>query len=681
MFSPDESKLSLLYRGFFPCFTQEGKEKIPCVKSICEEECKSLAELSYAVNIDGYLKAGIVMVDFDDKHDVLAFEKILRHLNIKVPTLTTTKGKHFYFLENNLNQKALTRVMLACGLKADFKLGSKRGLDCIKFHGEFREWTNLDAPLMSLPDWCKPLNEAPSKSGESLASLQEGSRNDTLFKFNGRLERSGFERARAQYIIRDIINPCVLSNPLTEEEVYSVTRDELYNNNFIPTNHRRSNSGIPPLADFYEGKTLRQDLLAEFLINRWHVVDIGSSTYYFKDGVYTPLNERIFGKMIVALYPPLTDNKRKEVFKQLVCMAPSYPMEEPDKYLNYIAFNNGILNIDTGEFVDNSPELLILNKIPHDYNPDAKSELLDKFIASFACNDQDIITTLYELSGHCLYRKNTIRGLFIFVGKKRNGKSTFLDMLQYALGESNVSLLKMQELSDRFKTAELHNKLANIGDDIPDDYIPDTNKLKSAATSNPLVVERKWGDPFSIVPYATLIFSANDLPRLKDNTGAMMDRITLIPCNAFFDPSTPGYDPELGSKLKTKEVAEALLAKAVMGLKRLLITKKLTKGYSSEELTKEYQEYNNPILGFLRDDSNGLGGELAMLEHQSIDEIYARFAVFCAGEGIALVRKDNFARKVKAVVGNCTTIRRSTRYGRFRYFAKINSAIGFYIQV
>ena len=45
-------------------------------------------------------------------------------------------------------------------------------------------------------------------------------------------------------------------------------------------------------------------------------------------------------------------------------------------------------------------------------------------------------------------------------------------MITYLLGGENVSALDLGELGDRFKTAELFGKLANIGDDIGDEFIP-----------------------------------------------------------------------------------------------------------------------------------------------------------------------------------------------------------------
>ena len=60
----------------------------------------------------------------------------------------------------------------------------------------------------------------------------------------------------------------------------------------------------------------------------------------------------------------------------------------------------------------------------------------------------------------------------MLTGEKRNGKSTFLSLIENLLGRDNCTSLDLKELGDRFKTAELFGKLANIGDDIGDEFIP-----------------------------------------------------------------------------------------------------------------------------------------------------------------------------------------------------------------
>ena len=106
-------------------------------------------------------------------------------------------------------------------------------------------------------------------------------------------------------------------------------------------------------------------------------------------------------------------------------------------------------------------------------------------------------------------------------GDKSNGKSTFLDCVKAILGDRNISALDLKELGDRFNTSMMFGKLANIGDDIGDDFLQGSqvSVFKKIVTGNRIKAERKGQDPFEFNPFIKLLFSANDIPRMKDKFG------------------------------------------------------------------------------------------------------------------------------------------------------------------
>ena len=59
----------------------------------------------------------------------------------------------------------------------------------------------------------------------------------------------------------------------------------------------------------------------------------------------------------------------------------------------------------------------------------------------------------------------------MLTGDKANGKSTFISCIRTILGEANTSALDLKELGDRFSTSMIFGKLANLGDDIGDDFL------------------------------------------------------------------------------------------------------------------------------------------------------------------------------------------------------------------
>lgn len=175
-------------------------------------------------------------------------------------------------------------------------------------------------------------------------------------------------------------------------------------------------------------------------------------------------------------------------YLEVVCVG-----EEQAAALNLFAFNNGIYDINTDSLEPFSPQYIITNKIPWNYNPDAKSDLVDSVLDRLSCGDADIKELLKEVAGACLYRSAAIGGgkAAILVGDKSNGKSTFLHMVQTMLGKDNYSAIDLGELKDRFSTIMLYGKLANIGDDISNEYIADTSILKKMITGEVIKAEQK----------------------------------------------------------------------------------------------------------------------------------------------------------------------------------------------
>ena len=183
---------------------------------------------------------------------------------------------------------------------------------------------------------------------------------------------------------------------------------------------------------------------------------------------------------------------------------------------------------------------------------------MDGVLDRLSCGDKDIRRCLEEVAGACLYRSATIGGgkCAVLLGNKANGKSTYLHMLERMLGNSNYVSLDIAELKQRFNTVMLFGVLANIGDDISNEYIADTSVIKKMATGESVKAERKGQDPFTFTPYAMHIFSANDMPRMADKTGAVQRRLLIIPLNGTFTKDSPGYDPNIKDKLSQPECME-----------------------------------------------------------------------------------------------------------------------------
>ena len=262
-----------------------------------------------------------------------------------------------------------------------------------------------------------------------------------------------------------------------------------------------------------------------------------------------------------------------------------------------IAFRNGLLNLEDDSFTAFTPDTIITNIIPWDYNPNAYCELTDNMMNNISCNNQEIRLLLEEMVGYCMFRRNELRRAFILTGSGSNGKSTFLNVLKTMLGKRNYSVLDLKKLDDRFSTIMMFGKLANIGDDISDDFVADTAFFKKIVTGETIDAEQKGQPKFDFEPYVKLIFSANNIPRIGKgrDSEAVLNRLVIIPFNAKFKENQDNYSPFIGDDLKSQESMEYMIQLGLAGLKRVLASRKFTKSEQIQKELEEFEETNNPI--------------------------------------------------------------------------------------
>lgn len=657
-----------LHKGFY--LGRNDNQKAPSLKSGEQphtmEEIQSLNPKS----IVGVLASNVIMIDCDNELDVRAMDKALKKLALTVPTMKTTRGKHYYFSNFNVESKSLSGVRLACGIKADVKNGDKTAFDCIMTDGQARPWENYGVDLIPLPTWLKPL----STKLDTYSGMNEGSRNQTIMNELGVLKRYGLSYDDAKVAL-SIMNSCVFADPLPNSELHHVTRKSLYDNAYNRKTKPKDFVGRVDTDDVLgliettldgvdveqesKGKRKRFDHegVARAIIESYHVINVDGMLMQYDNGVYLPAHREGIERIICANVPDTTIKQRSEVYATLKLISRSYKYDDCFPYLDYFAFSNGVFKLDLESQslvkVENDPERLIFNRIPFPYDPNAYNDLLNQFLDDIACGDQDIKIQLAEMLGHCLMRRNSIRGIFVLLGKTSNGKSTFLDMVSHMLGRENTSYIKMHELSERFNKWQLGYKLANIGDDISTEYLPDSNIIKSISTSDSIAVERKGKDGYTINPYCTLMFSANELPRLKDSGTAMLNRVTIIPFNANFNANSDNFDPDLINKLVEPEVLTALVNMAVWGLIHIKTNNRLIVTESKIHYRVEYAELNNPVLMFIK---NNYWDENTPFTHHQLSlrirelfgktpvTVHGEYKEFCQVEGFKPLGKTKFTR-------------------------------------
>lgn len=601
-----------LYKGYV-----ETKDKKCIEKFKGRTDFKTYEQVESLPEFAGILAENTILVDLDDGKQAEILMNIVENLQLDCKVIDTTRGKHFLF-HNTKIKSCSTHSTLAVGLTADIKVGFKSSYEVLKVNGEerFIEWDAEEGhDYQEIPKWLFPV-----KTKADFLTMDAGNgRNQALFNYILTLQSSGFTVEECRECIT-LLNRYVLKEPLSDSELEVILRDDAFKK---------------PI--FFDGNTLLHEKFAEYLKNAKHIVKINNQLHIFKDGIYVPGYRAIEGEMI-QLIPHLRDAQRKEVLKYLELIAE--PAKAADA--NFIAFKNGVYDVAHEVMVPPNPDLILTNRIEHNFNPAAYSELMDSTLNKLACQDKDIRALLEECVGYCFYRRNELGKAFILTGDKSNGKSTFLDVVAAILGEDNISTLDIKELGDRFSTSMMFGKLANIADDIGDDFLQGTqvSVFKKVVTGNRIKAERKGQDPFEFSPYVKILASANQIPRMKDKTGAVLRRLVIIPFNATFSKDDPDYRPFIKYDLMQPEALEYMIALGMEGLKRVISNRAFTVPTLVQEQLDEYEESNNPIIAFLKD------VELSELENEPTSDVYRRYNLFCTENSLQAMSAIAFTKQL-----------------------------------
>ncbi|WP_035051632.1 DNA primase family protein [Carnobacterium pleistocenium] len=623
----------MFYKGYIIIKNKKSIEKIKG-----RDEFKTFEQVQSLPDYAGILANETILIDVDNYEQSEILMDIVENKQLRCRVYETTRGKHFLFKKPDEIEHNRTDATLAVGIKADIKLGSKNSYEVLKHNGIGREiiYDLFDYEESEVaPKWMFPMQKE-----SDFFSLGEGDgRNQTLFNYILTLQSEGFTKEESKETI-NLINKYIISQPLDESELEVILRDGAFQKEL-----------------FFKKNQFLFDKFAVFLKNNAHVKRISDQLHIYQDGIYTQNRARIEGEMVKHI-PILANAKRKEVMSYLEIINPE---NEKVSSPEYILFRNGVLNIQTSELTAFSPEYIITNQVPWDYNPNAYDEITDQTLNKMACNDPAIRYLLEELAGYTLYRRNELGKAFILTGEKSNGKSTFIDVLKNMLGEKNTVSLDLNELGERFKTAELYGKLANIGDDIESEFIKNTGIFKKLVTGERLNAERKGQDPFDFNNYSKMIFSANNIPRLgggKD-TAAIARRLVIIPFDAKFSSDDSDFDPYIKDKLITQRAMEYLIKIAIEGLKRVLDNNKFT---TSKRINKEVREYelsNDPLLGFIQHCED----EEMNIIHEVLDDVYLRYTIYCSDGNYGTLSRNEFSKQIQKHLNITTIQKRMADYG------------------
>ena len=293
--------------------------------------------------------------------------------------------------------------------------------------------------------------------------------------------------------------------------------------------------GIPPKMPFLKCARILKRYAKVILIGTEH--DKARLAYFDYDKGYYVTSETLMSKLIKAVdyrYNPYDWRNVIEVLRTEVKLK-----QESDKpYLIPVA--NGIFNTREQQLLPFSPKYIFTSKIKTAYNVEATNPCINdfdfnKWLQSIACNDDEIVTLLWQVINEAINPNHTRNKIGFLIGDGNSGKGTFQTLLQNLIGTENIASLKPPQFADRFSKEMLVGKVCNIGDDISNAYLDEVSDLMSIATGDVIAIEPKGKPVYTVNLKLFCLFSGNGMPNVRNKSHGWYRRMLLIPFNADFN--------------------------------------------------------------------------------------------------------------------------------------------------
>lgn len=233
--------------------------------------------------------------------------------------------------------------------------------------------------------------------------------------------------------------------------------------------------------------------------------------------------------------------------------------------------NNGTIDLTDGRLLEHEPAQLITKLAPVDYDPDAHSDLWDKFLHGACDGDQDLIDFLQQAVGYSLTGSCAEEVLFFIHGPAAAGKSTFNDAIESTLGDyarraDFETFLARKETgsSARGDIARLAGARFVNSVEVDDGKRLAEGLIKTLTGGDVITARFLFRDEFEFRPAFKLWLVANHAPKVRHGDEAMWRRILRIP----FEHVIPSgqRDPAIKATLRDPQSGgPAVLAWAVAG--------------------------------------------------------------------------------------------------------------------
>lgn len=302
---------------------------------------------------------------------------------------------------------------------------------------------------------------------------------------------------------------------------------------------------------------------------------------------------------------------------------------------NIVAFNNWILDLDTGNTYEHGPQWETDIRIGYDYDKSAECPKFMKYLYE-VLQEEDTIRTLQEFCGALFIdrRRYKIENILYLLGGGQNGKGVFTSILTNMLGAQNITSFSVDRLTrasnKEYNIAAMNGKLANVCNDMSKGDVSG-GEFKTIVSGEPIMARFPYGRAFNADNLPLIIANVNEMPVTTDHTLGHSRRPLPIPFRVTITDEKK--DLELESKLR--EEVSGVFNWIYEGRKRFISQNgKFTEGAEIRKEREKIRIESNSLLQFFEEEQYSSiesdGAEEIWLANK---DIFEKYIIYCRNNG------------------------------------------------
>ena len=392
------------------------------------------------------------------------------------------------------------------------------------------------------------------------------------------------------------------------------------------------------------------DELGDSLIKRWNgkVAFFYGMWHSYANGVWQPRTETEmnldFWNVQIQHKPEGIDPTQGrcasiEHYCRAHLVVPPDKLVKSDQYIN---LQNGVFHIQERWFLSHDPDLYMTHQLPFKFEQGALCPPWIAFLENVLVKadgqpDWHLIALFQEVCYYCLTAETHHRAAFFIVGPKGSGKSTMVNILIAVAGDSHEPI-NLEDINNPYTLAKVAGKrLASFSE--PDIRTPLADgAFKKLVSKDPVPARQIYGTPFSFIPKCKLIGSMNAMPRVLERSGAVFDRIIIIPTTRPIPKES--RDLYLEDRLKAAELP-GIFNWMIAGAGRLKLQGRFTMPAQTEIAIEDYQFENDIPRQWLEECAEPRPGN-----SMPLDQAHGNFQFWSTNSGYQGMGKINFRREL-----------------------------------